>query len=64
LTAYKTLCAQWRIAFEIGAHNRRAGWQPMPLLDLIDLVRFRGQPGRHTSAAKHLAPARLEARAE
>ena len=64
LEAYRVLFSQWRIAFEIGAHNRRAGWKPMPLLDLIDLVRFRGKPSRPTSVAGHLAPARMGARAE
>jgi membrane protein DedA with SNARE-associated domain len=64
LTAYRVLFSQWRIAFEIGAHNRRAGWKPMPLLDLIDLVRFRGKPRRPTSVAGHLAPARMGARGE
>ena len=64
LEAYRVLFSQWRIAFEIGAHNQRAGWKPMPLLDLIDLVRFRGKPSRPTSVAGHLAPARMGARAE
>jgi hypothetical protein len=64
LEAYRVLFSQWRIAFEIGAHNRRAGWQPMPLRDLIDLVRFRGKPSRPTSVAGHWAPARMGARGE
>jgi hypothetical protein len=64
LEAYRVLFTQWRIAFEIGAHNRRAGWQPMPLLDLIDLVRFHGKPSRPTSLPETMAPARMSARAE
>src|SRR5262249_2147185 len=31
VTAYKTLCAQWRIAFEIGARNLRRGARPTPV---------------------------------
>jgi membrane protein DedA with SNARE-associated domain len=64
LEAYRVLFSQWRIAFEIGAQNRRAGWQPMPLLELIDLVRFREKPRRPTSATRHMYPARIDARAE
>jgi membrane protein DedA with SNARE-associated domain len=64
LEAYRVLFSQWRIAFEIGAHNRREGWQPMPLLDFIDLVRFRGKSSRPTAAAGRLSPARLTAPAE
>jgi membrane protein DedA with SNARE-associated domain len=59
LDAYRVLFTQWHIAFEIGAHNRQAGWQPMPLLDLIDLVRFRGKPGRPTSRVTVTVPLRL-----
>jgi hypothetical protein len=39
LEAYRVLFSQWRIALR-SAHNQRAGWKPMPLLDSIDLVRF------------------------
>ena len=64
LEAYRVLFSQWRIAFEIGAHNRRAGWRPMPLLALLDLIRFRGRPTRPTSVAGPMAPARMAAPAE
>jgi hypothetical protein len=62
LEAYRMLFSQWRIAFEIGAHNRRAGCQPMPILEFIDLVRFRGKAIRPTSGATEVtvpAPVRL-----
>jgi hypothetical protein len=64
LEAYRVLFSQWRLAFEIGAHNRRAGWKPMPLLDFIDLVRFRGKPSRPTSVTGHIYPVRMGAHAE
>jgi len=63
LKAYRVLFSQWRIAFEIGAHNRRAGWKPMSLLDLIDLVRFRGRPSRQLFVDGDLAPVRVCTRA-
>lgn len=36
--AYKTLFQQWRIAFEIGAENRRRGAQPASLRELLSLL--------------------------
>jgi hypothetical protein len=37
--AYRTLYLQWRVAFEIGARNRAAGFRPTPLVKLIAMVR-------------------------
>ncbi|HKZ01038.1 MAG TPA: hypothetical protein VJ180_02305, partial [Pyrinomonadaceae bacterium] len=36
--AYRVLFTQWRIAFEIGAENRRLGAKPASLLQLGRLV--------------------------
>ena len=36
--AYGILFAQWRTAFEIGAANRKMGFEPMPLMTVIKLV--------------------------
>ena len=38
LRAYRILAAQWRIAFEIGAQNRKNGTQPTPLRVLLRLL--------------------------
>src|SRR5262249_33951313 len=38
LDAYRVLMRQWRIAFEIGAENRRRGWAPTRLRTLIGLT--------------------------
>jgi len=38
LRAYRVLMTQWRIAFEIGAENRRSGVDPTPLRKLVELV--------------------------
>jgi hypothetical protein len=38
LDAYRTLFAQWRIAFEIGEQNRRRGTKPTPFRALIRIV--------------------------
>lgn len=37
--AYRVLFEQWRIAFEIGAENRRLGFEPTPVKELVRLVR-------------------------
>ncbi len=37
-TAYKILFEQWRIAFEIGAQNRKRGIEPLPVLGVLRLV--------------------------
>jgi len=37
--AYRTLFRQWRIAFEIGAENRKLGIHPASILELIHLIR-------------------------
>jgi len=39
MRAYRVLMAQWRIAFEIGAENRRRGVAPTPARKLVELVR-------------------------
>jgi pimeloyl-ACP methyl ester carboxylesterase/membrane protein DedA with SNARE-associated domain len=45
LAAYRILFAQWRIAFEIGAQNRKRGIKPASLRELIKLVmEFRNRP--------------------
>ena len=36
--AYRTIFRQWRIAFEIGAINRRRGEIPIPLRDFLRLI--------------------------
>jgi hypothetical protein len=46
LEAYRVLFRQWRIAFEIGALNRRAGQRPMPFRNFLLLV-----ASRHTRTA-------------
>jgi membrane protein DedA with SNARE-associated domain len=38
LEAYRVMYTQWRIAFKIGAINRRGGAQPMTVADLLRLV--------------------------
>lgn len=44
LEAWRTICGQWRLAFEIGAANRRRGVRPAPLRELLTaLVRYRCQ---------------------
>jgi membrane protein DedA with SNARE-associated domain len=41
LDAYRTMFSQWRVAFEIGAENRKRGFQPMSPRTLIGLMRDR-----------------------
>jgi membrane protein DedA with SNARE-associated domain len=41
LEAYRTLFGQWKIAFEIGAMNRRDNVNPMPLREFLTLIRRR-----------------------
>lgn len=38
--AWKTLLAQWRIAFQIAEQNRRAGIQPSKPMDVIKLILY------------------------
>jgi pimeloyl-ACP methyl ester carboxylesterase/membrane protein DedA with SNARE-associated domain len=46
--AYRTLFAQWRLAFEIGAENRERGVAPAGLIALAKLlVRYRASSGGH-----------------
>ena len=35
--AYRILFAQWKIAFEIGAQNRRSGFLPTPVKEILRL---------------------------
>jgi hypothetical protein len=44
IDAYRSLFRQWRIAFEIGAQNRRLGHRPARIAELIGLLR--GTPPR------------------
>jgi hypothetical protein len=37
-SAYRVLAAQWRLAFEIGAANRRSGVAPTPVCELLTLA--------------------------
>lgn len=47
-TAYRILFAQWRIAFAIGAQNRRRGIQPTPVQTLLRwLLTYREQSQAH-----------------
>ena len=45
--AYRVLFEQWRLAFEIGAANRRRGVQPTRLRALIGLLVEYKQSARH-----------------
>lgn len=38
IDAYRTLFRQWRIAFEIGAENRRCGFEPISLSEFVKLI--------------------------
>jgi len=50
LTAYKTLCSQWRIAFEIGERNLKRGARPTPISVLARLmVEYRRRAKSHPS---------------
>lgn len=51
LTAYRTLARQWRILFEIGARNRRAGVRPAGLAELLALLRRHREARRSHAAA-------------
>lgn len=45
--AYRGLCEQWRLAFEIAAANRRHGARPAALADVLRLyARYRRQAVR------------------
>ncbi|MEZ5429371.1 MAG: VTT domain-containing protein [Pyrinomonadaceae bacterium] len=51
--AYRILFRQWRIAFEIGAENRRRGVAPVPVRQMIKMIRSHlgGEPAKINSAA-------------
>jgi pimeloyl-ACP methyl ester carboxylesterase/membrane protein DedA with SNARE-associated domain len=44
--AYRVLMEQWRLAFEIGAENRRRGVDPTPVRVLVELTREYRQTAR------------------
>lgn len=51
--AYRILFEQWRIAFEIGAQNRRRGVQPTPLRTLLKaLIDYREQSQSHDTFSR------------
>jgi hypothetical protein len=54
LEAYRALFRQWRIAFEIGAMNRRLGQRPMPLRGFVALLWFNTNPPRRLYSADRL----------
>ena len=46
--AYRVLMAQWRLALDIGAENRRRGVAPTPVRTLVELTReYRRIARRH-----------------
>ena len=54
LRAYRVLMTQWRIAFEIGAENRRSGVAPTALRTLVELViEYRRTARRHLGERQH-----------
>jgi len=56
LQAYRVLFQQWRIAFEIGARNRRLGTGPMTFREVVALIRsVRGRGTELHSAARAAA---------
>lgn len=56
LRAYRVMFGQWRMAFEIGAMNRQAGYEPMRPGELLRLVRSRRAASvAAPSASTHLA---------
>jgi pimeloyl-ACP methyl ester carboxylesterase len=57
LTAYRVLMNQWRIAFEIGAENRRRGVAPTSVSTLLRLTReYRHNATRHLSERSDTDP--------
>jgi membrane protein DedA with SNARE-associated domain len=46
IKAWKTLCRQWRLAFEIGRVNRDDGHAPAGLLEIVRLLRAYGDSSR------------------
>jgi membrane protein DedA with SNARE-associated domain len=54
--AYRVLFTQWRIAFEIGAENRRRGAQPMTVGELLRAVRGVSAPGPESRGGAESIP--------
>jgi pimeloyl-ACP methyl ester carboxylesterase len=46
-TAWRVLCHQWRLAFEIGAENRRRGARAASILEIIQAVGAYRRQARH-----------------
>ena len=61
LAAYRILFKQWRLAFEIGAHNRQRGAQLLPVSALLKLLRaYRaGQAPNQASGSELTTRAKL-----
>jgi hypothetical protein len=55
IRAYGVLMTQWRIAFEIGAENRRCGLAPTPVRKLVELVREYRRTARGHLSERHQA---------
>jgi len=55
IRAYGVLMTQWRIAFEIGAENRRCGVAPTPVRKLVELVREYRRTARGHLGERHRA---------
>jgi len=56
--AWRTLCEQWRLAYEIGAENVARGARPVPLRALIERLAQR----HHRRSARILAPNETDSR--
>ena len=58
-TAYRVLMEQWRLAFDIGAENRRRGVAPTSIRVLVELAREYRQTARAHLSEQPDRPARL-----
>lgn len=56
IQAYRTLFAQWRLAFEIGRRNRAAGARPAAAPELLRLLQKHRQATRAVRAAELAGP--------
>jgi len=58
LDAYRTLFAQWKLAFEIGAENRARGVPPAGISELMRLIdRYRATAAGHVETVKRTSAA-------
>lgn len=55
--AWRTLCRQWSLAFEIGAGNRRRGIRPASLREIVSLARGYRRGARGHGAVERELPA-------